>query len=138
MSIHSGDLDRMVKRFNEMAVGFGPIFKDFGQSAGNNYPPHNIVILSDNKFNLELAIAGFKRDEVQVTEKNGELTITADKKTEDAQTYQYRGIANRSFSKTFRIAEYFEISGAKMADGILVVSFVKNAPEPSIKTIVIK
>ena len=120
MSINR-DLDRLFDHFNQVAVGFGPIFRDF-QHTTSNYPPHNIVTVSDNEFYLELAVAGFKKNEVIIQEENGMLTITADKtKTDVPNTYQYKGIANRSFSKSFRIAEHFEISGANMDDGILTV-----------------
>ena len=62
-------------------------------------------------------------------EHQGLLTIKGDKETNPENEYQFRGIANRSFSKSFRIAEYFEVSGAVLEDGILKVNFVKNVPE---------
>lgn len=127
------DFSRLFDQLESLSVGFGPVFKDL-QTPTSNYPPHNIVFISDCKFNLELAIAGFKRDEVIMEEHQGLLTIRGDKKALDETvdgmpTYQYRGIANRSFSKSFRIAEYFEVREAVMEDGILTVSFVKNVPE---------
>ena len=138
MSINR-DLDRLFDHFNQVAVGFGPIFRDF-QHTTSNYPPHNIVTVSDNEFYLELAVAGFKKDEVTIQEENGTLTITADKAVipdGTAQTYQYRGIAKRSFSKSFRIAEHFEIDSANMEDGILTIRFVKNTPLSKPKLIAI-
>ena len=111
-----------------LSLGVGPLFRDFSHTTGT-YPPHNIVTISDNEFNLELAIAGFKKNEVTIKEENGVLTISADKSAKrDASSYQYHGIATRSFSKAFRIAEYFEIKEANMEDGILTVKFYKNAP----------
>jgi molecular chaperone IbpA len=123
------DLQRLFAQLNSMAVGFDPIFREFHVST-TSYPPHNIITISDTELKLEMALAGFKKDEVKMTEHQGVLTITGDKKTsiEDA-SYQYRGIAGRSFSKSFRIAEYFEISSASLEDGILTVHFVKNVPE---------
>lgn len=122
------DFEKLFDRFNEIAVGFGPIFRDF-QHTNNNYPPHNIVTISDTEFYLELAIAGFKKDEVTIQEDNGVLTVTAGKNANNNEpTYQYRGIAKRSFSKSFQIAEYFEIQEAGLEDGILTIKFVKNAP----------
>ncbi len=137
MSINR-DLDRLFDHFNQVAVGFGPMFRDF-QHTTSNYPPHNIVTVSDNEFYLELAVAGFKKNEVTIQEENGMLTINADKSENEAnvQTYQYRGIAKRSFSKAFRIAEHFEINGANMEDGILTIKFVKNTPVAKPKLIAI-
>jgi molecular chaperone IbpA len=135
------ELSRLFDHFNQVAVGFGPMFRDFNHQT-SNYPPHNIVSVSDNEFFLELAVAGFKKGEVTIQEENGTLTITADKEKQesvsDAASYQYRGIAKRSFSKSFRIAENFEIQEAGMEDGILTVRFVKNVPLAKPKMIAIK
>lgn len=131
------DLDRLFDQFNQIAVGFGPIFRDFNHTT-NNYPPHNIIVISDNKFDIELAVAGFKKTEVTIKETDGLLTISGDKEVSEESTYQFRGIAKRSFSKSFRIAEHFEIAEAKMEDGILTISFVKNEPTVEPRIIAIK
>ena len=124
----STDLTRLFNQLESMSVGFAPVFRDF-QYQSNNYPPHNIVRVSDDEFYLELAVAGFKKDEVTMEECQGLLTIRGDKTTNQDSDYQYRGIAARSFSKSFRIAEYFEVDKATMEDGILTVNFMKNVPE---------
>ena len=135
------ELNRLFDHFNQVALGFGPMFRDFNHSS-SNYPPHNIITVSDNEFYLELAVAGFKKNEVTIQEDQGLLTITADKEKQESvsesTSYQYRGIAKRSFSKSFRIAEHFEISEAGMEDGILTVRFIKNAPLAKPKLIAIK
>ena len=123
------DFSRLFDQLEALTVGFGPVFRDF-QAPTSNYPPHNIIRLSDTEFSLELAVAGFKKDEVTMEMHQGLLTIKADKKYSDTDSaYQYRGIAARSFSKSFRVAEYFEVSTATMEDGILTVTFIKNVPE---------
>ena len=123
------DLARLFDQLEALSVGFGPVFRDF-QIPTNNYAPHNIVRVSDDEFYLELAVAGFKKGEITMEEHQGLLTIKGDKSTETTdEAYQFRGIANRSFSKRFRIAEYFEVNDATMEDGILKVKFVKNVPE---------
>jgi molecular chaperone IbpA len=133
----NSDFDRIIDRFNEFAVGFGPVFRDFSHTTVN-YPPHNIITVSDNEFLLELAIAGFKKNEVTIQENQGVLSITATKGDSPESTYQYRGLAKRSFSKTFRIAEFFDIQDAVLEDGILTIKFVKNTPEVKPKLIMIK
>lgn len=122
------DFDRLFDRLEAFAVGFGPVFRDFRYQT-SNYPPHNIIKLSDNEFYLELAVAGFKKDEISMEEHQGLLTIRGDKEAMPDSEYQFRGIANRTFSKSFRIAEYFEVKEAKLEDGILTVHFVKNVPD---------
>jgi molecular chaperone IbpA len=122
------DFSRLFDQLEALSIGFGPVFRDF-QVPNTNYPPHNIVTISDNEFNLELAVAGFKKNEVRMEEHQGLLTITGAKENTSDSAYQYRGIAARSFSKSFRIAEFFEVNNATLEDGILTVSFTKNVPE---------
>ena len=132
------DFDRLFDQLEAITVGFGPVFRDF-HSQNNNYPPHNIVRISDNEFYIELALAGFKKSEVTLEEHQGLLTVKGEKSIDPSSTYQFRGIANRSFSKQFRIAEFFDVGGAEMEDGILTISFIKNVPlEAQPKLITIK
>ena len=128
MSKH--EFDRIFDRLDSLSVGFGPMFRSF-QNVTSGYPPHNIVKNSDNSYLLELAVAGFKREEISIEVLNGQVTIRGHKNptnTEYTDMYQYRGIGQRSFDKTFTLAEYIEIAGARLEDGILTVSFVKNEP----------
>lgn len=122
------DFSRLFDQLEALSVGFGPVFRDF-QAPTSNYPPHNIVQISDTEFYLELAVAGFKKNEVTMEEHQGLLTIKGDKEVSPESVYQYRGIASRSFSKSFRIAEYFEVANATMEDGILKVTFTRNVPD---------
>jgi molecular chaperone IbpA len=121
------DFDRLFDRLESLTVGFGPVFRDF-RIENSNYPPHNIVKINDNEFYIELAVAGFKKNELSMKEHQGLLTITGEKESASAE-YQFRGIAARSFTKSFRVAEFFEVSSASLEDGILTVYFVKNVPD---------
>ncbi len=128
---HNNDFSRLFSQLESLSVGFGPVFKDF-QIQTSTYPPHNIVKLSDEEFFIEIALAGFKREEIKMEEHQGLLTITGDKSVDApiaSAHYQHRGIAARSFSKSFRIAEFFEVSSAVLEDGMLTVYFVKNIPD---------
>ena len=122
------EFQRLFDQLNTLSVGFAPVFRNF-QLETPSYPPHNIVKLSDTEFHLELAVAGFKKNEIVMEEHNNALTVKGNKEVNNDSEYQHRGIAARSFTKTFQIAQYFEVSGAKLEDGILTVSFVKNVPD---------
>lgn len=126
------DIAHLLNQLDSFSVGFGPLFRDFHYSSYSSFPPHNIVKISEDEFCLELAVAGFKKAELTMEEHHGVITIKGSKAQSQEQnpdTYQYKGIANRSFTKTFRIAEYFEVASASLEDGILNIVFVKNVPE---------
>lgn len=126
------DLSNLFDRLDAMSLGFTPLFRDL-QTVNSNYPPHNIIRISDEEILLELAMAGFKKDEVELEQHQSLLTIKGNRPIKEDLSmevnYQHRGIANRSFTKQFRIAEYFDIKEATMEDGILTVTFIKNVPE---------
>ncbi len=124
----SPDITRLFNQLESLSVGFGPVFKGI-QLQTSTYPPHNILKVSDNEFRIELAVAGFKKAEINMEEHQGVLTIIGNKAVAPDSEYQHKGIAGRSFSKSFRIAEYFEVSDATMEDGILTINFIKNVPE---------
>ena len=135
MPKHGINLEKFFDQFDQFFVGFEPLFNSVTASG---YPPHNILQKSDNKFVLEIACAGFKKDDVTLSVKEGLLTVTGKKGTENDPEveYQYRGLASRTFTKSFRIAEFYEVSGATLEDGILSVTFTKNVPEEVPATII--
>jgi molecular chaperone IbpA len=123
------DFQRLFDQLDTLSVGFSPIFRNFNVPA-NNYPHHNIIKISDTEILLELAVAGFTKDEITMEEHQGLLTIRGSREPATAQPeYQYRGIAARSFSKSFQLAEYFEVESAMLLNGILTIRFIKNVPE---------
>lgn len=117
-----------VDRFLDLTIGFEDLFNHGRQAT--TFPPHNIVKLSDNEFQIELAVAGFSRDEISITVKESKLTI-ASKKVEDGVTREYihRGIALRGFTKEFILQEFIEVRKADIINGLLVIDLVRNVPE---------
>ena len=115
-------------------VGFEPLFDELerihssARSGNDNYPPHNIVRIDEEHFNIEMALAGFSKDDVEVELKDGTLTISGSK-SEDERDYAYKGISSRKFSKSFRLAEYVVADGADLVDGVLVVNLQLDIPE---------
>ncbi len=115
-------------------VGFEPLFDELerihssARSGNDNYPPHNIVRIDEEHFNIEMALAGFSKDDVEVELKDGKLTISGSK-SEDERDYAYKGISSRKFSRSFRLAEYVVADGADLVDGVLVVNLQLDIPE---------
>lgn len=94
------------------------------------FPPHNILKLDDNHYVVELAVAGFSKDDIEVSVNDGELVIKGNKE-DKAETgeYLHRGIGLRSFTKTLRIADTVEVKGAEYKDGILKVGLENIIPD---------
>jgi molecular chaperone IbpA len=110
-------------------VGFDRMFEDIQHLSGNTYPPHNIIKIDENNYEIEVAVAGFSRDELTVELNETELKITGDKVEKETSTYLYRGLASRSFVKTLHLAEHIKVSDVELADGILTISLEKVIPE---------
>jgi molecular chaperone IbpA len=95
-----------------------------------NYPPYNVVKLTDDNFYIEVATAGFSEGEIDIQLDNRLLTIKGSKKREDAiPEYLHQGISNRDFVREFTLAEHVEVSNALIKDGILTVFLERKIPE---------
>ena len=95
----------------------------------STFPPHNIIKADDNKYVVELAVAGFAKDEIDIQVQEGNLTIRGEKKDKDNSTYLHHGIGTRSFTKVITIADTIEVKGAEIKDGILRVGLENVIPE---------
>jgi molecular chaperone IbpA len=95
-----------------------------------NFPPHNIIKADENKYVVELAVAGFSKDEIDIEVQENTLTIKGEKNegTPDV-VYLHRGIGTRSFIKTIKIADTIEVKGAEFKDGILRIGLENIIPE---------
>ena len=118
-------------------LGFENFFRDVEKlldmdvsKVTSSFPPHNIIKLDDSRYVVELAIAGFSKDEIQITTQDGTLTIKGEKKDKELEvTYLHRGIGARSFTKQLTIADTVEVKGAEFWDGILRVGLENIIPE---------
>ena len=115
-------------------VGFDTLFEDLerihqsARSGTDNYPPHNVVKIDDEKFLIELAVAGFKEDDIDIQLKDGILKVKGEVEPTERE-YAYKGISSRKFEKSFRLSEFVVIDGADLKDGILVVYARVELPE---------
>lgn len=96
-----------------------------------SYPPYNIAKISEDKYVIELAVAGFKREEIDITLEDNKLTVQGNaKKDEDgSKTYYHRGIALRNFTRVFTLADTVVVNSADLVDGMLVVELQNIIPE---------
>jgi molecular chaperone IbpA len=114
-------------------IGFDHIFADLERihnQAKDTYPPHNVVKVDNYKFTVELAVAGFSQDHIDIEVKDHVLTITGDRpQRREQDMYVHKGISARKFKKSFRLSEYTEVIGADLLDGILTVDLEVVLPK---------
>ena len=131
--------------FNQLrpvTVGFDNVFDhfermiddhNFNQMTATNFPPYNIVKTGEYTYDVELALAGFSKDDIEVHYENNMLTVKSKQKdkseAKDSDGVIHRGISKRWFSKSFTIADDVEIKGAELKDGLLKVSMERIVPE---------
>jgi len=128
----------LIDNFNQLtpyAVGFDRVFDTLNRYVDNNvnstgFPPYNIQKVGDNNYQIEMALAGFSKDDIEVEVADGTLSIRSDKKeeTDDEFTY-HRGISYRKFERKFTLADDLVINGAKLENGMLTIDLERIVPE---------
>ena len=127
------------------SVGFESIFDHFNLHLDSqrtvNYPPYNINKLDDLNWNIEMALAGFGKKDIDISTANSQLTIKSvvDKNKDETAGTIHKGISKRQFTRTFTLADDVVVNGAELKDGMLVIDLEKIVPEEKKpKTIKIK
>ena len=116
-------------------VGFENLFNELErlvegtQPRNVSFPPHNIIKVDDNRFIVEMAVAGFGEDEVTVEVEDGTLVVKGEKSDKTELNYVYRGIGTRSFTKSIRLNDTIEVRGAQFKDGILKIGLENVIPD---------
>lgn len=124
-----------IPSIHKFAVGFDQVFDELlrqtsvGHSA--NYPPYNVVKHSEDKFSIELAVAGFKEGDIDITVEKGQLSVKGEKALDVSESVEYlhRGISARNFQRTWTLADHVEVVGADVQDGILTINLERQVPE---------
>jgi molecular chaperone IbpA len=122
--------------YRRSTVGFDRLFdmlenSNFGQGQ-ENYPPFDLIKEGDNEYRIQLAVAGFKSGEIDITAQQNVLVVSgrkSDESDEQGTDYVYRGIANRSFERRFALADHIQVRGADLKDGMLSIDLVREIPE---------
>ena len=119
-----------LNKFLTKSIGFEDIFNRFFELENFNggHPFYNITRVKDDKYILEMALAGYKKSEVKVEVADGVLSIKGDT-SKETRDYVHKGIARREFSKQLQLSDYVECRGAKLEDGMLKVDLEYNPPE---------
>jgi molecular chaperone IbpA len=121
--------------FRRSTIGFDRLFDLLESSAaaqnGDGYPPFDLEHDGGDGYRITLAVAGFKPDEIDVTAKQNMLIVSARKSDEqqDDTVYLHRGIARRSFERRFELADFVQVKGADLKDGLLTIDLLREIPE---------
>ena len=121
--------------YRRTTVGFDRLFdlleNQHRNGNGDNYPPFNISRVSDDRYSVVLAVAGFKQDDIEITAQQNLLTISGRKSEESAEKAEFLhlGIANRNFERKFELADFVLVENAHLADGLLTIDLVREIPE---------
>ena len=126
----AADLPTLFDKISKNSIGMDEYFDSFWNASPSNYPPYNLIHESNVLSRLEIALAGFKRDEVKVYTEYGKLIVEAQKEEKkEPETYTHRGLAQRSFSKQWSLSDDTEVGDVTLEDGLLTVTLKKVVPE---------
>ena len=123
--------------YRRSTVGFDRLFdmlenNSLGQGQQENYPPFDLIKKGENDYCIQLAVAGFRPDEIDITSQQNQLIVSGRKSDESEQKdgdFIYRGIANRSFERRFALADHVQVKGADLKDGLLSIELKREIPE---------
>ena len=129
---HSANLPELLERIQKNGIGMDDYLDRFFNSdyPQSNYPPYNLIELNNHESRLEIALAGFKKDELKVFTEFGKLYVEGKKEeSENVGEFVYKGLAQRSFERVWTITDDTEIGSVEFADGLLTVDLKKIVPE---------
>jgi len=126
---NTSNINQLFDRIQRNTIRMDDYFDNIFGSEVTNYPPYNLVSVSEDESRLELALAGFSDQEVSVYTERGKLVVEGNKENKDDVNYVHRGLAQRSFTRTWAIADDTEVSGVDFKDGLLSVTLTRVVPE---------
>ena len=131
-------LDTFWKEYAPHAVGLDDVFNRLNAMSGHNinYPPYNLIKHDSSNFTIEVALAGFKREEMEVSTEQNILRVTSKNEDKDTtRTYLHKGLSKRSFIRTWQLAEDVRIKDVVFEDGLLTIDLEKIIPEHQKRTV---
>lgn len=136
LNVSSKDFDKFFVGFDDQFDQLVKLQADMAKNV-HNYPPYNIRKIEDNKYVIEVAVAGFSQSDVEVTVEGNKLVVEG-KTTDDSDNFLFKGIANRAFTRTFALADKIEVQSAEMVNGMLKIALDKFVEASAKKKIEVK
>lgn len=119
-------------RYSSVGIGLETLFSrldSLQDSTAASYPPYNIVLREENVYDLEIALAGWSREDVEVVTERNVLTVSARTQGTDSREYAHKGISTRSFAKNWQLSDDAVVDGVKYENGLLTVTIKKVVSE---------
>tara|TARA_X000000950_G_scaffold262517_1_gene333879 strand:+ start:737 stop:1147 length:411 start_codon:yes stop_codon:yes gene_type:complete len=118
-------------RFRPFSIGFDRLFDDMERISNHstNFPPYNVIKSSDDSYLIELAVAGFNKEELSIEFKDSILTVKGDNTTRQELEFVHKGISERNFVRSWTLGDHVKVKSAEVVNGLLVISLVKEVPE---------
>jgi molecular chaperone IbpA len=127
---NAANLDQLMDRIAKNSIGMDQYFDRVFNTSVNNYPPYNVIELNSNETRLEIALAGFKKEQVNAYTEYGKLFVRGEKETSDEEgTFIHKGLAQRNFERSWTLSEDTEVSNVVFEDGLLSITLKKVVPE---------
>ena len=126
---NAANLDQLMDRITKNSIGMDAYFDRVLNASVHNYPPYNVVQVNSTETRLEIALAGFKKEEVHAYTEYGKLYIEGKKASSEERTFIHQGLAQRDFTRAWTLAEDTEVSNVVFEDGLLSVTLTKVVPE---------
>lgn len=122
-------MTRVHSIFPRHFVGFESLLNELElRHEDTNYPPYNIIKQGDNRYAIEIAVAGFSKDDIEITSEDRDLIVKASKEQKDAE-YLHKGISTKAFERNFRLADHVQVVGADLSDGMLSIELEVVLPD---------
>ena len=126
----AADLENLMDRITKNSIGLDDYFNRFFNETVTNYPPYNLIQVNNSESRLEIALAGFKKEEVNVYTEYGKLHVKGSKEEKKTESkYVHKGLAQRSFTRTWTLSDDTEVRSVSFEDGLLVVELGKIVPK---------
>ena len=121
-----------LSRYNSVGIGLETLFSRLDalqDSAATNYPPYNIVVREEGIHDLEIALAGWSRENIEVVTERNVLTVSARREGEDKREYSHKGISARSFARNWQLADDTVVDAVRYENGLLIITLKRVLPE---------
>lgn len=127
---NTSNLSKLLSDIDKISIGLEPWFSSLDSVYTNsNYPPYNVIDVGEGRKRLEIAVAGFSKNDIDVYTEKNLLTVEVDQKSKTEETYHYNGIARRSFKRSWTLGDDVRVDHVKLVDGLLTIDLSTIIPD---------